>query len=120
MQLRDPSAPARWTADRACGAWARNPKPGKSEATRAGLTTAHALTMACATGWGRHGGPILVLRATHSATGCVPWVWNDQTGNTNRLPIRRVDSPYMSQACCQRLKNAFFGSGAAMEVPSLY
>ena len=49
MQLRDPSAPARWTADRACGAWARNPKPGKSEATRAGLTTAHALTMACAT-----------------------------------------------------------------------
>ena len=25
MQLRDPSAPARWTADRACGAWARNP-----------------------------------------------------------------------------------------------
>ena len=25
--------------------------------------------------WGRHGGPILVLRATHSATGCVPWVW---------------------------------------------
>ena len=49
--------------------------------------------------WGRHGGPILVLRATHSATGCVPWVWNDQTGNTNRLPIRRVDSPYMSPAC---------------------
>ena len=49
MQLRDPSAPARWTADRACGAWARNPRPGKSEATRAGLTTAHALTMACAT-----------------------------------------------------------------------
>ena len=45
--------------------------------------------------WGRHGGPILVLRATHSATGCVPWVWNDQTGNTNRLPIRRVDSPYI-------------------------
>ena len=41
--------------------------------------------------WGRHGGPILVLRATHSATGCVPWVWNDQTGNTNRLPIRRVE-----------------------------
>ena len=25
--------------------------------------------------WGRHGGPIRVLRATHSATGCVPWVW---------------------------------------------
>ena len=71
--------------------------------------------------WGRHGGPILVLRATHSATGCVPWVWNDQTGNTNRLPIRRVDSPYMSPACCQQsLQNAFFGSGAAMEVPSLY
>ena len=70
--------------------------------------------------WGRHGGPILVLRATHSATGCVPWVWNDQTGNTNRLPIRRVDSPYMSPACCQSLKNAFFGSGAAMEVSSLY
>ena len=23
--------------------------------------------------WGRHGGPILVLRATHSARGCVPW-----------------------------------------------
>ena len=44
--------------------------------------------------WGRHGGPILVLRATHSAIGCVPWVWNDQTGNTNRLPIGRVDSPY--------------------------
>ena len=56
--------------------------------------------------WGRHGGPILVLRATHSATGCVPWVWNDQTGNTNRLPIRRVDSPYMSPACCQSLQNA--------------
>ena len=71
--------------------------------------------------WGRHGGPILVLRATHSATGCVPWVWNDQTGNTNRLTIRRVDSPYMSPACCQQsLQNAFFGSGAAMEVPSLY
>ena len=48
--------------------------------------------------WGRHGGPILVLRATHSATGCVPWIWNDQTGNTNRLTIRRVDSPYMSLA----------------------
>ena len=49
LRLHDPSAPMRWTADRACGAWARNPKPGKSEATRAGLTTAHALTMACAT-----------------------------------------------------------------------
>ena len=61
--------------------------------------------------WGRHGGPILVLRATHSATGCVPWVRNDQTGDTNRLPIRRVDSPYMSSACCQSLRNAFFGSG---------
>ena len=70
--------------------------------------------------WGRHGGLILVLRANHSATGGVPWVWNDQTGNTNRLPIRRVDSPYMSPACCQSLQNAFFGSGAAMEVSSLY
>jgi len=43
--------------------------------------------------WGRHGGPILVLRATHSATGCVPWVWNDQTGNNNRLPIRTCMLP---------------------------
>ena len=70
--------------------------------------------------WCRHEGPILVLRATHSAIGCVPWAWNDQTGNTNRLPIRRVDSPYMSPACCQSLPNAFWESGAAMEVPSLY
>ena len=29
--------------------------------------------------------------------------------------------PYKSPACCQQsLQNAFFGSGAAMEVPSLY
>ena len=70
--------------------------------------------------WGRHGGPILVLRVTHSFIGCVLWVWNDQTGNTNRLPIRRVDSPYMSPACCESLENVCFGSGAAMEVPSLY
>jgi hypothetical protein len=51
---------------------------------------------------------------------CRVWVWNDQTGNTNRLPIRRVDSPYMSPAYCQSLQNAFSGSRAAMEVPSLY
>ena len=69
--------------------------------------------------WGRHGGSILVLKATRSAIWCAPWVWNDQTGNTNRLPIRRVDSPYMSPACFQSLKNVCFGSGAAMEVPSL-
>ena len=36
-------------------------------------------------------GPILVLRAAHSARGSVPWIWNDQTGATNRLPQRRVD-----------------------------
>ena len=61
--------------------------------------------------WGRHGGPILVLRSTRSATGCVPWVWNDQTGNTNRLPIRRVDSPYMSPACQEPSKTHFSGLG---------
>ena len=63
--------------------------------------------------WGRHGGPILVVRATHSATGCVPWVWNDQTGNTNRLPIRRVDSPHMSHrpAASRASKTHFSGLG---------
>ena len=63
--------------------------------------------------WGRHGGPILVLRANHSATGGVPWVWNDQTGNTNRLPIRRVDSPYICHrpAASRASKTHFSGLG---------
>ena len=33
---------------------------------------------------GRHGGPILVLRAIHSASWCVPWVWNDQDIDADR------------------------------------
>jgi hypothetical protein len=63
--------------------------------------------------WGRHGGPILVLRATHSGIGCVLRVWNDQTGHTNRLPIRRVDSPYMSHrpAASRASKTQFSGLG---------
>jgi hypothetical protein len=68
--------------------------------------------------WGRHGGPILVLRATHSATGCVPWVWNDQTGNTNRLPIRRVDSPYMSHRPAANRTSKTHFSGFAYSFPA--
>ena len=41
--------------------------------------------------WGRHGGPILVLRVTQSTRGAVPWIWNNQVGDRNRLPMRRVD-----------------------------
>ena len=41
--------------------------------------------------WGPHGGPIFALRVTQSSRESVPWIWNDQVGDTNRLTTRRVD-----------------------------
>ena len=41
--------------------------------------------------WGSHGGPILVLGATHSATGCVPWAWSDQDVDDDHWATRGAD-----------------------------
>ena len=61
--------------------------------------------------WGRHGGPILVLRATQSARGCVPWIWNDQDVDTGRWATRCPDqwslpAPHWSaRARCERYRS---------------
>ena len=61
--------------------------------------------------WGRHGGPILVLRATQSARGCVPWMWNDQDVDTDRWATRGPDqwslpAPHWSaRARCERYRS---------------
>ena len=45
---------------------------------------------------GRHRGPIRALSGTHTPGGCVRWMWNDQTGGTNRFLMRRADWSSMS------------------------
>ena len=72
---------------------------------------------------GRHRGPIRALSGTHTPGGCVRWMWNDQTGGTNRFLMRRADWSSMSPACCsarQRLQDVLFEYGAATEVPSVH
>ena len=41
--------------------------------------------------WGRHRRPVYALSGTHSPRGCVRWLWNDQTGGTNRFHTCRAD-----------------------------
>ena len=50
------------------------------------------------------------------------WMWNDQTGGTNRFLMRRADWSSMSPACCQtqRLQDVLFEYGDATEVPSVH
>ena len=53
--------------------------------------------------WGRHGGLILVLRATHSAIWCVSWVWSDQDVDADHWATRGADqwSPPGPALACQ-------------------
>ena len=63
-----------------------------------GLTTAHYSS------WG-----------TAGLSSCPRW------GTAGLFAGNPKPMPYKSPACCQQsLQNEFFGSGAAMEVPSLY
>ena len=54
------------------------------------------------------------------------WMWNDQTGGTNRFLMRRADWSSMSPAYTlqatarQRLQDVLFEYGAATEVPSVH
>ena len=50
---------------------------------------------------GRHRGFIRALSGIHTPGGCAWWMWNDQTGGTNRFLMRRADWSSMSPACCQ-------------------
>ena len=60
---------------------------------------------------GRHSGPIRALSGTHTPGGCAWWMWNDQTGGTNRFLMRRAGYSSMSPACCQRLRDVLFEYG---------
>ena len=72
---------------------------------------------------GRHRGPIRALSGTHTPRGCVRWMWNDQTGGTNRFLMRRADWSSMSPRLLpdRGSKTCYSSTGTPhTEVPSVH
>jgi hypothetical protein len=71
---------------------------------------------------GRHRGPVHALSGIHTPRECVWWMWNDQTGGTNRFLMCTADwsSIYVTSLLCQSLRDVLLRLWAATEDPSVH